>query len=87
MRERERERERDEREREREGHTQIIIIVTEKTMEHENDGDTNLNWRPWDSHKRIGTVTCELGNKRTSGNQPNITLLWSTRILRRVLET
>ena len=35
-----------------------------KTMEHENDGDTNCNWCSWYSHQRIYTGTGGLKNKR-----------------------
>ena len=34
-------------------------------MEHENDSDTNCNWRTWNSPLKIGKGTGKLGNKRT----------------------
>ena len=37
-------------------------------MEHESDGNTNC---ALGSHLRIGTGTGGLGNKRTSGDYPN----------------
>ena len=40
-------------------------------MEHEGDGDTNCNWRARYSHQRTGTGTEGFGNKRTSGDHPN----------------
>ena len=40
-------------------------------MEHESDGDTNCNQRARYSHRRIGTETGGLRNKRTSGEHPN----------------
>ena len=53
-------------------------------MEHENDGDTNSNWCARYSNQVIGTGNGGLGNKRTSGDQPNYK---SARILKRVLKT
>ena len=44
-------------------------------MEHESDGDTNCNWYAWYSHQRFGTSTGGLGNKRTSGNHPNYSIV------------
>ena len=44
-------------------------------MEQENDGDTNYNWHALYSHQRFVTGTGELGNKRTSGDYPNNTLV------------
>ena len=46
-----------------------------KTMEHESDGDINCKWRARYSHQRIGTETRGLGNKRTSGDQPNYSIV------------
>ena len=40
-------------------------------MEHESDGDTNCNWCSWYSHQKLGAGTEGLGNKRTSGDNPN----------------
>ena len=40
-------------------------------MGHESDGDTNCNWCARYSHQMIGTGTGEIGNKRTSGDHPN----------------
>ena len=44
-------------------------------MEHESDGDTNWNWGTWNSPQRIDTVTGGLGNKRTSGDPPNYSIV------------
>ena len=46
-----------------------------QTVEHERDGDTNWNWGAWYSHQRIGTGTEGLGNKRTSGDHPNYSIV------------
>ena len=43
----------------------------ENTVEHESDGYTNCNWCSWYNHQMIGTRTGGLGNKRTSGDNPN----------------
>ena len=45
------------------------------TMEHENDGDTNCNWRYCFSHRRIGKGTGRLGNGRTSRDHPNYSII------------
>ena len=47
------------------------MIITER----EGDGDTNSNWRTRYSHQRIGTGTGGLGNKRTSKNRPNYSII------------
>ena len=41
-----------------------------KTMEHEDDGDTNCVWCTWDNPQKIGKETGKLGNKRTSTDHP-----------------
>ena len=46
-----------------------------KTMEQESDRDTNCNWCSWYSHQRIVTRTGRFGNKRTSGNYPNYSIV------------
>ena len=40
-------------------------------MLYESDGDTNCKWRAQYNHKSIGTETGGLGNKRSSGDHPN----------------
>ena len=51
----------------------IIIIIM---MHQESDGDTNYNWRARYSHQRIGTGTGGLGNKRTSEDHPNYSIIY-----------
>ena len=46
-------------------------------MENESDSDTNYNWRNWYIHLRIDTGTGGLGNKRTSGDHPNDSIIES----------
>ena len=41
-----------------------------KTMEHENDDDTNCNC----NHQMCGPETGGLKNKRTNGNHPNYSI-------------
>ena len=41
------------------------------TEEHESDSYTNCNWFSWYRHQRIGKRSGGLGNKRTSGDNPN----------------
>ena len=46
-----------------------------KTMEHESDGDTNYNrWVPY-SNQRIDTGIWGQGNKRTSGDDSNDSII------------
>ena len=40
-------------------------------MEPECDGDTNCNWCALYSHQKISTETGRFGNKRTSEDHPN----------------
>ena len=40
-------------------------------MEHESDGDTDSNWLARCSHQRTGG----LGNKSTSGDNPNYSIV------------
>ena len=44
-------------------------------MEHEGDGDTNCNWCTWNNPERIGKGTGRVGNKRTSGNYPDYSIV------------
>ena len=48
-----------------------LIRGLKKTMELESDGYTNCNWNARYSHQRIDKETGGLGNKRTSGDNPN----------------
>ena len=58
-------------ENEKKGKYLDLARELKKTVEHESDGDTNCNWCAWFSYQRIGTGIRELGNKRTSRDQPN----------------
>ena len=46
-----------------------------KTIEYVSDGDTNCNWCAQYCHQRISRGTGELGNKRTSGDHPNYSII------------
>ena len=46
-----------------------------KTMEHENDGDTDSNWRARNSHQSIGKETGRIGNKKMSGDHTNYSIV------------
>ena len=46
-----------------------------KTMEHENDGDTYCNWCTCYSYQKIDKGTGVLGNKRTSGDHPDCSII------------
>ena len=45
--------------------------LKKKTIEHENDDNTNCNWCTRYCNKMIGTRAGRLGNKRMSGDHPN----------------
>ena len=47
----------------------------EESMEHESDVYTDCNWCSWYIHQSIGTRTGRLGNKRTSGEHPNYSIM------------
>ena len=40
-------------------------------MEHEVDGETNCKWCVWDNPQKIGTGTEGVGDRRTSGDYPD----------------
>ena len=44
-------------------------------MDRKSDSDTNCNWYVWYSHQILGTWSRELGNKRTSGNHLNYSIV------------
>ena len=46
-----------------------------KKLEHESDNYTNCDWCFWYSHQRVIKGTGELGNKRTSGDHPNLYII------------
>ena len=45
-------------------------------MFHESDDNTNRNWCSWYSHQSINKGIGWLGNKRTSGDHPNLLHYW-----------
>ena len=59
--------------KEREKKDKYLDLARElkKTVEHERDGDKNRNWYSWHSLQRIYIRTGGHGNKRTSGEHPN----------------
>ena len=46
-----------------------------KTVKHESDSYTNCNWCSWYSHKRTDARSGGFGNKRTSGDHPNYSIV------------
>ena len=46
-----------------------------KTTEHERDSNSNCNWCVRYSHRRICTETGGLGNKQTSGDNPDYSII------------
>ena len=46
-----------------------------KTMEHKSDCNTYCNSRTWNSHQRIGTGNGGIGNKSTSGDHQNYSII------------
>ena len=44
-------------------------------MEHVSDGNTNCNWCVRYSHRNIGSESGGLGNKRTSGEHPDYSII------------
>ena len=52
-----------------------IARELKKTMEHEGDGDTNCKWCTYYSHRRIDNWIGGLGNKRSSGDHPNYSVI------------
>ena len=44
-------------------------------MEHKGDCDTNCNWCAWYNPQRLGKGTVKFGNKRTSGDHPNYSII------------
>ena len=55
--------------------TWTLLGNWKKTMEHENDGDTNCNWCFWYSYRRIDKGTGGLGNEKTTGHPPNYSII------------
>ena len=52
-----------------------LVRELKKTVEYENDSDTNCNWYTRYSHRRIDTGTRGLGNMMTSGDYPNYCII------------
>ena len=48
---------------------------TQKTMEHESDGDTNCNWCTWNDHQRLGKGAEGVRNVRMSRDHPNYNII------------
>ena len=46
-----------------------------KIVEYESESDSYCNWRAHYSHQGTGTWTGGLGNKRTSGDNPNYSIV------------
>ena len=46
-----------------------------KTMEHESKSDNNCNWCTWNDHQRLGKRAGGVGNRRTSGDNPNYNIV------------
>ena len=44
-------------------------------MEHEGDSNTNCNWYTWNNPQKIGKRTGKLGNKRTSRDHPDYSVI------------
>ena len=44
---------------------------TKKVVEHEGDGDTNCNWRTWNSLPKLGKEAGRDGNQRTDRDHLN----------------
>ena len=44
-------------------------------MDHKGDGDTNYNWYAWNNPQKIGTGTGRLGNKRTSSDYSDYSII------------
>ena len=55
----------------------------QKIVENGNS-DTNCGWSTWDNLQRIGTGITKLGNKKTSRDHPDKSILRSARMPRRV---
>ena len=49
--------------------------LKKKTVEHEDDGDTNYNWRTWNEVKRFGKGAGSIGNQRMNRDHPNYSIV------------
>ena len=52
-----------------------LVIEIDKTMKHENDGDTKYNLYVRYSHQKVRTRTGERGNSRMSRDHPNNSII------------
>ena len=50
-------------------------LGTEETVEHGRDGYTNYNWCFWYSDQKFGKRSRRPGNKRSSGDNPNDSII------------
>ena len=46
-----------------------------KSMKHEDDGDTNCSWCAWNNPYSIGKRIGRLGYQRTSGDHPDYSII------------
>ena len=53
----------------------MVIARKLKNVEHKSDGYTNCNWGCWYIHQRIGSRTEGFGNKGTSGDHLNYSIV------------
>ena len=60
---------------------------TEKSMEHESDSDTNSNLCARCSYQRIDEGSGGFGKKRTSGDNPNYSIVEVVQNIKRVQKT
>ena len=67
----------DKTERNRRERDKYLDLVGElkKPVKHETDGDANCKWRTRSSHQTISTGIRGLGNKKTSGDHPNYSIV------------
>ena len=52
-----------------------IARELKKTVEYKSDGDTSCDWYIWYSHQMTAKVTGRLGNKSTSWDHPNYSIV------------
>ena len=62
-------------EREKKDKYYDFAMKMKKNVEHESDGDTNCNWCSWYSNQRTGRRTGTFENKRTSGDNPDYSIV------------
>ena len=52
-----------------------LARALKNTMDHESDSETNCNWLAQYRYRKINKGTGGLGNKRTSGDHPNYSII------------